>query len=126
MIRTCKSCKSKCCEHGPGPYKLVAPEVYLENFGTAEAYNTKCIAMSSKGHCKLWKTKEFPQECRTYVCQSRTFSKLELKKILAVVEHDCPKCGCSWMLYTKKPDGSMVKEHCEACGHKALWVYKKL
>jgi len=121
MIRTCKSCKNVCCKTGPGRYRLVDPATYLENFGTSEAYNTKCMALDHKDRCRLWGTKDFPQECRTYVCQSRSYSLAELAKIESVEDRKCPQCGCEWMLYAEVD--SKIIESCEACGHAGIWRF---
>lgn len=84
MITSCQDCKTNCCKIGPGPYRKLSPVDYLENFGTISAYNTKCTALKDDGTCNLWGTSKFPDECRTYVCQVRSFTKNELAAIRKV------------------------------------------
>jgi hypothetical protein len=55
LIDSCADCKSICCQTGPGPYKRVTPEEYLENFGTTDNYNKECGALFD-GKCNLWGT----------------------------------------------------------------------
>lgn len=80
MINSCVECKSKCCQTGTGPHKLVSPEEYLDNFGYASAYNMKCKHFVN-GKCNIWGTKHLPVDCRIYVCQTRLFNKNELEII---------------------------------------------
>ena len=87
MIDSCKDCKSICCKTGPGPFEELEPEDYLDNFGTTDSYNTKCSALDKDDKCELWGTSDFPLECRTYVCQNRSFSKEELDTLNKLVEH---------------------------------------
>ena len=123
MIKSCKECKTPCCQCGPGPYKLMTPESYLESFGEVSAYNTKCMALDEKGQCRLWGTKDLPTECRTYVCQTRRYSKKELEVIDAVDDsRECPCCDMSYMLVTVESNGEDWRETCERCGYTFVWV----
>jgi len=81
MIDSCSGCKSNCCKVGPGPYKKVTPEIFLQNFGEFESYNTRCDGLSEENTCTYWNTKKMPQECKEYVCSSRSFSTAELNEI---------------------------------------------
>ena len=80
MIDNCADCKSNCCRVGPGPYKIVDPELFLENHGCHEAYNTQCDGLVDN-KCKYWNTDKLPLECKTYVCSSKIFSDTELYNI---------------------------------------------
>lgn len=122
LVNSCFECKSVCCKHGPGPYRSLPPEDYLENFSTTEAYNTKCMALGDDNKCTLWGTKDFPHVCRTHVCNQRIFTKEELKKIEEVDDRECPNCGCEWTLNYKK--GKNWYHECEACGHLIQWEAK--
>jgi hypothetical protein len=109
--------------HGPGPHKILPPEEYLENFGTSDAYNTKCVAFSDEGKCNLWGTAEFPLACRTHVCNVKIFTKKELDDIERVDEdRECPKCETPWML-GKWGDRKKTEwvDTCENCGHTHMW-----
>ena len=119
MIKTCEECPNSCCKTGPGPYKNVSPEDYLENFATVEAYNTKCIAFTSEGKCNLWNTPDLPQECRTYICQTRSYTKKELEIIDDIFERECPNCGCSWLIGSWQ--NKIYFDTCEICGYQVAW-----
>ena len=119
MIKSCKKCTTPCCVTGPGPYAYVSPEEYIENFSLIEGYNTRCSALTETGKCSLWGTKHLPQECRVYICQTRSFSKDELKVINNVFERTCPKCECVWMLGSQH-EGLYV-DKCEVCGFERIW-----
>ena len=85
MIDSCAECKTNCCKIGPGPYRIVSPREYVERFGDLPSYNTECAALDSKSErCTLWGTPEFPEECKTYICHVRSFSKSELSEIRRV------------------------------------------
>lgn len=123
LVTSCKDCKTVCCKTGPGPHRKKTPEEYLENFGTVEAYNTKCMALGEDNLCTLWGTPDFPVECRTYICQSRYFSHEELKTINQVDEDfECTNCGMQWVL--GKFVGSDWIHECENCGMKVRWKKK--
>jgi hypothetical protein len=124
MISSCKDCKSICCKTGPGPHKPLMPDEYLENFGTTDAYNTKCVALKDDGLCSLWGSAKFPMECRTYVCQSRTFKPAELKKIDTVYDRECSNCDAEWQYLVNHKDGSWAQE-CPVCGKKYEYELKK-
>jgi hypothetical protein len=119
MISACKDCEVPCCKTGPGPYTSVPPEDYLENFGSADAYNTKCVALSAEGSCTNWGTPEFPMACRNYVCQTRSYTKNELSTIADVIERSCPVCKCDWMIGGYK--GKEYHDVCEVCGYDCKW-----
>lgn len=121
MISSCKDCKSKCCRTGPGPWKPVPAYDYLDSFGNPEAYNTKCENFKG-GKCSVWKTKDFPTECLTYVCQSRKFTKEELARINSVEDFDaCDKCGTEHHYTTYTYKGGRTYMECPTCGHKWTW-----
>ena len=120
MINSCEKCTTPCCRTGPGPYRNVSPEEYLENFSTSEAYNTKCIGLTDDGKCNLWLTPDLPIECRNYICQTRSYSAEELKKIDEVQDdRTCPNCKCNWMLGFW--EGSFYYDTCEVCGYTIKW-----
>lgn len=124
MIKSCAECTSKCCKTGPGPYKKLSPEEYLEVFGLSDAYNKACKHHNLKtGHCNVWGTPGLPIECRTYVCQTREYSDLELDTIDNIEEdYECEGCGSSYMI-NDSPEGNdelfIVK--CEICNHTNKW-----
>lgn len=127
MIKSCRQCQKKCCKTGPGPYKKLPPEEYLENFGHTDAYNTQCEALTDNGMCSIWKSPEFPIECRTYVCQSREYSQEELDTIENVIEDmECLKCERPYVLITgdgKDSDGNpWYSYECEGCGYEWTWM----
>lgn len=134
MIKSCSECKVKCCKTGPGPYEVLPPEEYLENFGTTDAYNTKCQELKPNGMCGIWGTPDFPLECRTYVCQTRKYSKEELDHIDAFQEDlECETCG-SALIYAKEVKDSVDDDHtvgrtwtliCETCGQTDEWQLTK-
>lgn len=120
MIKSCSDCTNVCCRTGAGPYKLLSPNDYLENFGTSESYNTQCAALDKNNKCSIWGTKEFPTECRTHVCSNRSFTRKELLAMDRVDhERDCSKCGASYILsYIKN---NQWRYECENCGYKYAW-----
>jgi len=120
MISSCKDCTNTCCKVGPGPYHSVRPEEYLEDFGEAAAYNTKCLALSNDNTCTLWGTPQFPHECRVYVCQNRSYTKEEIEDIDKVEEWECSECESAWMYVDNEPDGSNIYT-CPSCGYVAKW-----
>lgn len=123
LVKSCFDCKAVCCKHGPGPHRSLPPEEYLENFGTEDAYNTKCMALSEDGKCTIWGTKDFPHVCRVHVCNQKIFTPQELKEISQVDdEYECPNCEVSWTRGYDK-DGTFIRE-CEICGHKTEWKGK--
>ena len=134
MIKSCLECTNKCCFVGPGPYEALPAEEYLENFGTTESYNTKCESLGDDGLCKLWGTPDFPQECRTYVCQTREYSEAEMRHIDAFdEERECDMCGSN-LIYCKEVAEKDIEEInindkwtfvCEACGHEEEWTLTK-
>ena len=124
MITSCKDCEVPCCATGPGPHKNLAPEEYLENFGDVAAYNTKCIALTAEGSCNLWGTADFPQACRVYVCQTRSYTKEELLKIDKVIDRECPSCSSRWLL--RNFSGKDYEDICEVCGYQSRWIQKVL
>jgi len=83
MISSCKDCQTKCCSVGPGPYELIEAEQFLLNYGENDNYNKKCIAFMH-GKCTYWGKSRMPLDCKIYVCQVRSFSKLELNTIAAL------------------------------------------
>lgn len=124
MYNSCNTCKSNCCRHGKGPYKLLPPEEYLENYGAFEAYNTKCLALDDKGRCRLWGTAELPQECRTFVCTSKVYTKEQLSIISNVEEESCPNCDAKWLI-VEKLDKNVWEKRCEICGLIEEWVFTR-
>lgn len=130
MIKSCKSCRNSCCRTGPGPYTLVTPEEYLENFSTTDSYDTQCMALGEDGKCTLWGQTNFPVECRVHICTHREFSKLELETIDQVDEcRSCKKCEASYVLLVPQgPDEDDCDwlEKCENCGYTFLWARKEL
>lgn len=120
-ISSCKECKDKCCETGPGPYKALKPLKYLDNYGTCESYNTKCEGLTRSGKCKYWGTNTLPSECRSYVCQTRSYTKKELKAIEMVCDdYACENCEAQYLLVYKK-DGAWVHD-CEICGLSVVYT----
>jgi len=119
MIKSCEECEVPCCQTGPGPHQNVAPEDYLENFGDHASYNTKCIALTAEGACNLWGTSDLPMACRVYVCQSKSYTKLELEQIDEVFERECPNCGSEWL--RGRFEGKNYIDICEMCGYEASW-----
>ena len=119
LVSSCFECKAICCKHGPGPYQPLAPEEYLENFGTSDAYNTRCMALDDEGKCSIWGTPKFPHVCRTHVCNQRIFSKEELKAIDEVEDMECDNCSAEWTRGYFK-DNKFHRE-CEVCGHLQSW-----
>ena len=119
MISSCSDCEVPCCQTGPGPHKNLPPDDYLENFGDAEAYNTKCIALTADGGCNLWGTPDFPHACRVYVCQTRSYTKDELEKIDEVIDRECPNCKSPWMV--GKFISKDYHDSCEICGYLGKW-----
>jgi len=119
MITSCQECGVPCCQTGPGPYKNISPEDYLENFGDHSSYNTKCIALTEEGKCNLWGTTDLPMACRVYVCQTKQYSKIELQHIDEVFERECPTCGCEWL--RGKFQGKEYIDTCEICGYVGKW-----
>lgn len=115
MIKSCLQCQNKCCRTGPGPHITISVEEYLENFGSTNLYNKQCEHLTSYGKCALWGTPLLPEECRTYVCQNREFSKKELRIIDEIEDHECPNCQCQWMRQTKIGNKRWILS-CEACG----------
>lgn len=125
MIKSCKNCKNKCCQTGPGPHVEVESEEYLENFGTAEAYNTKCVELTDCGKCNAWGTNSLPSACRVYVCQNREYSDDELETINHVTEQEdfpCPNCGSVVYLYFEEKEDLC---ECEACRYKWYWSHER-
>lgn len=120
MINSCSECTSICCKHGPGPHVPLSPQEYLENFGTTDAYNTKCMALTDENKCSLWGTPSLPTECRTYVCQSKLFTKEQIKRINDVEERKCLNCGSEWTLMYETTKGNWINE-CEVCDFKINW-----
>jgi len=55
--------------------------VYLDVFGKPDSYNTKCSKLTEDNCCSVWGTMDLPMECRTYVCQTREFSKVEISAL---------------------------------------------
>ena len=120
MISSCSDCKSICCRTGHGPYKILKPLKYLENYSLPESYNTKCEGLTKLGKCKYWGTNELPAECRSYVCQNRSFTKKELKIMDLVSDsYPCANCGTQWVLIYKT-NGDWT-HFCEVCGHTKHW-----
>lgn len=119
MISSCEDCKDSCCRTGPGPYKKLAPEDYLENFGDIASYNTKCTALRN-GQCTLWGTADLPVSCRIYVCQTKTYTAQELEIIDSVSEEECPNCGSEWL--RKNFQLECCYDTCEVCGYLRKWV----
>lgn len=122
LVSSCEDCKQKCCQFGPGPYKILAPEKFLENYNYADAYNTKCAALTSDGRCSVWGTEDFPIACRVHVCTNRSFTEEELKKIDQVNhERECDECDASYVLtYYDEKIKAWVDE-CESCSNKIGW-----
>ena len=121
LVDSCSECQQVCCKTGPGPYKILSPEDYLENYNLTEAYNTKCAALTSRGRCSVWGTKDFPIACRVHVCTNRKFTKEELWKIEQVEDRACSNCGASYvLLYHDKKLGHWIEE-CENCRHNFGW-----
>ena len=124
LYNSCADCRQKCCKTGPGPYKVLEPEDYLENFGDTAAYNTKCKHLTASGRCSVWKTADFPAACRVYVCQSRRYTKEELRDINCIValdegydDYGCLDCKAQYVLYR-----SPFEVECEICGCKWTWA----
>lgn len=80
MIDDCNDCESNCCKVGPGPYRLVDPEVFLENHGCFESYNMKCDRLIN-GKCIDWESDSLPLECKTFVCSSKKYTVGDLERI---------------------------------------------
>ena len=115
-ISSCSDCVDKCCETGPGPYKVLKPLKYLENYSVSESYNTKCEGLTRSGKCKYWNTSKLPAECRAYVCTKRSFTKKELEVMSTVCEdYSCNNCNSQYLLVYKE-NGHWVHE-CEICGY---------
>lgn len=125
LIKSCSDCKAICCKTGPGPYKILSPNEYLEGFGTFEAYNTRCAAIGENNECTLWGTDQLPLECRIHVCNSKEFSKKELQTIENVYERECQNCESQWVIIYDTKDDKTIEE-CEACGHKFEWTMKPI
>ena len=128
MIKSCKQCKGNCCKTGPGPYKLLSPENYLENYSILESYNTRCMALSENNECRIWKTKELPVACRVHICTNKIFSAKERKDIESVVERECVYCEAPWTLcenistvYVDEIPTELWEYHCEVCGKTYYW-----
>lgn len=125
MVKNCASCKTKCCKTGPGPYRSLPAKKYLERFGDAGAYNTKCENLK-KGKCSVWKTPDFPVECFIYVCQTRTYTKDELKKIESVDSWDsCPRCKTDYHLTKWIKKDKKYKLECPSCEYEWEWATTK-
>ena len=122
MIKSCKDCSGVCCKTGPGPHEAIPPHDYLGSFGGTYVYNKKCDRLSDDNKCGLWGTKDFPEECRVYVCQNRQFTKRELHLIDNVVNIECENCGCEWGIGEYKDDGDIYVNSCEVCGWKNTWL----
>lgn len=124
-ISSCKDCKDKCCETGPGPYKIVKPSKYLDDFGMSESYNTKCEGLTRSGKCKYWGTNKLPVECRSYVCTSRNFTKKELEVMEMVSEdYSCNNCNAKYLLINYEKGHWIHK--CEICGFGRIYSSKNL
>jgi hypothetical protein len=106
---------------GEGPYKIVEPADYLENYETPEGYNTVCSAFSfeTKG-CTFWGTPKMLNECRSYVCTQRSYSQTELKIINSIWDRECKHCGAGYVIGVDTLYGH--KEICEACGKEFFWI----
>jgi len=117
LYKSCQECEQKCCKTGPGPYKTLSVEDYLENFSLSEAYNTRCKNLSLSGKCKAWGTDKLPIECRVHVCTSRSFSKKELATINKVTDFSCAMCHAQYILEHENFVGE-----CEVCEHKWKWA----
>lgn len=114
---SCRDCKTICCRTGPSPHKAVPVEDYLEVFGTTEAYNLKCENLTRTGKCSIWGTNELPYECRTWVCQARSFSKKELEVIDSISEEECWECEAPYIIKGwLNDDQTLYKAECEVCG----------
>lgn len=125
MITSCSECPTPCCKTGPGPYKILPPLEYLEEWSTVNRYNTKC-SQFFRGKCKIWGTKHFPAECRSHVCHLRSYTKQELAVIDCVVEEECECCGVQWLLKWEEeygyPEIELIAYKCELCGHEKIWT----
>jgi len=118
MIDSCQQCTTNCCQHGPGPHKIVKMQTYLDNFEDPKGYNQRCEHLGNDGKCGIWNTPKLPEECRTFVCHIRKFSKKELKRISQVHDYDCPECGRKWSV---RLGGKYFRQMCEACGAEWRW-----
>jgi len=118
-------CKQNCCKYGPGPYKVLTPEEYFQNFCYAQAYNTRCIHLTNRNKCKIWGTKNLPSECRSHVCHNKKYSKEELELLKCMIDEDltdypCPTCGCKWYFFNEKKETFW----CEICNTKWQYIIK--
>ena len=86
MIRSCKACKTNCCKFGPGPYTILSVKTFLKIYCTPTGYNTQCEGLMKNGGCEYWGTKNLPFECRTWICNVRSYTLIELKKIQKLLE----------------------------------------
>jgi hypothetical protein len=112
MIKSCADCKTRCCKTGPGPYTKLSAQDYLEVFGETEGYNTRCENLSNSGKCRVWGTKDFPVECRIYVCQTRSYSAKEINAIKKITDEEvCISCRTPWVI-----DHGRNNYECENCG----------
>ena len=126
LVKSCSECKQICCKHGPGPYKLLTPEAYLENYNTTDAYNTQCAALTKDGRCSVWGTADFPIECRTHVCTNRIFTSIELSTIDCVDERVCEQCGASYTLLFEGANDNEYIVECESCGYEYKWIKEQI
>jgi len=79
-IKSCSECTKNCCQWGPGPYKVIPMEAYIEGCDSVEGYNTQCEHFTD-GKCAIWGTDEHPLICRTWICNVRSYSDDELAAI---------------------------------------------
>jgi hypothetical protein len=125
LINSCADCKFCCCRCGPGPYKLLSPEDYLEDFGAYHGYNTQCLALNEDNTCRIWGTPKLPVACRAHVCSNKIFTKEELETIEKIDDDaECNNCGAPYMLFTrigKKAKWHRSRWECELCGQTNHW-----
>jgi len=122
LVKSCVQCKSNCCKLGPGPYKTLKPEDYLENFADPQGWNTKCDGLTEDLKCRYWGTPKLPVECRTFVCNNKLFSKKDLKLIDDVDEdYPCIHCGMQFTIGEWNTKTKSWDRWCEACGWRMEW-----
>lgn len=88
MITSCKECKTNCCKSGPGPHIPIPVETFLRNYATVWNYNKKCGLLTEEGKCDFHDDIAQPLECKSLVCQVRSFSPKELEQIHTVTEEE--------------------------------------
>jgi len=123
MISSCSDCKTVCCKFGPGPYRVLEPTAFLDEYGLPEAYNTKCSGLTDDSKCSYWDTPKLPVECRWHICSVRTFSQKEFEEMDTIREEECENCKRDWTQIIYTDDNGICKRWCTACGWEETWEF---